>query len=1573
VPRYALGALGRGRTHPYDIWGEVQDGDVLLHYPGRVRQFAAVTAAAGEVEARYVGVPGDRGVLVAAASGTWTLTEPEGGVMVFVADGGNPPRHLLAYGEDRNGNRTTLEYTAGRVTRVAFADGLATTYQYNAAGRLVSATDPFGSASTFSYDAANEHLVNSTANGLASTYSYITGQGPALEHALASVSLPDGRVMKFEYDSLGRVVRSSEADSGWEQRVVYGPGPRRVVTGPEGGVVDLRYNRFGQLGQAVGPLGDRSEFTYDAAHNLTGLAAPGGSRCAMAYDAAGQRTALVHGSGGQLSATYGAFGLLERLADPLGRVTAYQRDGHGNLLSTTYPDGSQARQTVDAHGELATTTNRRGQTTRYQRDGQRRLSQVENPDATALDYTYDGQYRLATATSPAGTLALGYDAANRVTDVTYPGGRSLHYTYDGLGRRTGMTDQDGFQVEYAYDAVGRLAAVSTGARQTLVSYAYDRGGRLAREDRANGTYSTYAYDAAGRLILLVHRAADGSELARFAYGYDAAGRRASVATGEGTWYYAYDGRSQLIQAVLPNGRTLQYTYDLAGNRTTVSDDGAATPYAVNPLDQYVSIGGMARQYDADGDLTGSAEGSGSTYAYDAQGRLTAASAGPSAWSWEYDALGNRAAMTASGRRTEYLVDPTGIGTLVAEYDAGGNLAAHYVHGFGPVCRIDASGEIAFYGFDGNANAALLTGPEGTVLNRYAYLPFGEPLRCDETVPNPFRFAGRQGVLTDPSGLVQMRQRWYEPAAGRFLEPDPLGPFGGNANLYTYAANAPTLFTDPLGLYQSMEDMVMGEYGMGFLDIALDSDYGHFAPNPDYDKINTGITNYLQNHPYMQNAQHLFGPDGMVTSGTFTQQELQSPAVQAGLMAHILTGVNVNYAIDQFQTSFQGAQALAPYTYANVSGSTVNCGIVTPPANSAAATAYQQNQDVFNQFVLHNCHNPIPDKPLAPCIVLPVADPSHNGRSPLDCPSCPKAESSPPYPGIMPTSDYCVLQPVITSQIPIHTAIDPNEIEGPVGTGGAGWIAAQPLGYTIRFENQPAATASAQRVVVTLALDADTDWSRFELGSAGFGNVHIPLPSGLQSYTGRVDLRATLGLDVDFAAALDAQSGVVTWTFTSIDPATGQPTRDPFAGFLPPNVAPPEGEGYVRYSVRPLAGATSGSVIQAQASIVFDTNDAILTNAHVNTLDVGVPVGAVTALPAYSPYPDFTVRWTGTDDPGGSGVASYDVFVAEDGGPFTAWLSRSTATSAVFPGERGHSYAFYAVARDGVGHAEVQLEPLAETQTRVLLIHDDVDRDGLPDWFEAGIINADPGDAIVDFTDVRPGDDFATAAPDGEFMAVLNTAGVTAGGGLWDLTGQYEATTKGNRLTLGLLHDSKGKLSGTATYTVAEGLVVTMPIRGSVKGSSGSITMAGALRGSDPSHAVSVSLKLDLTLDASNRKLTGPLTGSTRTSTGSTTVNDTVSFDIPGHMDGTWMLQFHLERTGRAVAGTATLTLSNDVSHSFAVRGRSVGQAAVLNLAGAPDDPAATAMGIRTTVTPMVGGWARLDALLGSGYGQVLRH
>jgi hypothetical protein len=225
--------------------------------------------------------------------------------------------------------------------------------------------------------------------------------------------------------------------------------------------------------------------------------------------------------------------------------------------------------------------------------------------------------------------------------------------------------------------------------------------------------------------------------------------------------------------------------------------------------------------------------------------------------------------------------------------------------------------------------------------------------------------------------------------------------------------------------------------------------------------------------------------------------------------------------------------------------------------------------------------------------------------------------------------------------------------------------------------------------------------------------------------------------------------------------------------------------------------------------------------------------------------------------------------------------------------------------------------------------------------------------------------------DGEFLSELNASDVASGHGWWDLSGSYPTRVAGNPLVLTLVHDAHGRLTGTATYTVGEATTVNLPIRGSVRGAGGNIALKLALRGAARDRSVRLALRLDLAVDPDAGQLVGAIVGSVVTGDEKTPVAETLTLPIPRAMNGTWTLLFDLVQDARGVTGTALLTLSNGAGYVCEVQGRTRGGNAVLSLAGYPAGPAARGGGIRTTITPLEGGWARLESFSGRGYGQVV--
>jgi hypothetical protein len=279
------------------------------------------------------------------------------------------------------------------------------------------------------------------------------------------------------------------------------------------------------------------------------------------------------------------------------------------------------------------------------------------------------------------------------------------------------------------------------------------------------------------------------------------------------------------------------------------------------------------------------------------------------------------------------------------------------------------------------------------------------------------------------------------------------------------------------------------------------------------------------------------------------------------------------------------------------------------------------------------------------------------------------------------------------------SLDPNAMLGPAGYGPQNFVAdGTPLPYQIDFENAPTATAPAQQVVITDTLDPNLDLSTFQFTEIAFGDTMLMVPPGSQFYQTSVPVTDNgQTFDVDIVASLDSDTRQVTVKFQSIDPSTDLPPNV-LAGFLPPENGTGRGQGFVSYTIQPLPGLATGTQIRNVATIVFDGNTPIATDQVSDedpsqgidptkqaliTIDNTVPTSTVAALPATESSASFTVSWSGSDGDG-LGIQYYNVYVSDDGGAFTLFQANTTATSATFAGQLGHTYGFYSVATSNVG-------------------------------------------------------------------------------------------------------------------------------------------------------------------------------------------------------------------------------------------------------------------------------------------------
>ncbi|MFT3868476.1 MAG: RHS repeat-associated core domain-containing protein [Nibricoccus sp.] len=643
----------------------------------------------------------------------------------------------------------------------------------NARGDVIQFIDRGGRKTTFEYNKRRQKTKTVQWSGLYDATSPVGGTPPSDSivstttyddaGAVDYILDPRNNKVDYDYDALGNLIE---------------------VKGADGQVVKSQhYDERNLLGFTIDAFGNDTQFKYDDASRLKETIDPLVRHTYFDYDANGQRNYMKTALGHETDSVYNSLGLVDSTGDAMGFsiIHGYDKDGRPKTLKNrreqtytwTYDDVArkvttktpEQKSTIvekDTRGLLKTVTAPSLRVTEFKEyDAEGRLLKQKDGLGIETTFSYYPNGMLHEVSEGGMTTHREYDDFNRLKLYRDGDGNTLQYTYDAAGNLETITYPGNKVVTYGYDAYNRMASVSDWNGR-VTSYAYDAGGRLKQVYRPNGTKRNMQYDAASQLCFVQELDVLGNVIWQQVLRYDKDGRidlavTAPVSDSGGVTSAPY------YSATYDNDNRLETWNDVP---VIHDDDGNMT---LGPLPKDGSFG---------------------SYTYDGRNRLSSCNN----VSYGYNPEGHRYRVGS----IHYLVDPNASLSRVLVRNNGGTIT-RYVWGIGLVYE-ETDGATKTYHYNHQGSTIALSSDNGTsVLGRWEYAAYGQVRSQTGSADTPFLLHGSLGVMTESSGLVYMRARFYNPYTQRFLNADPIG-FAGGMNWYAFANGNPVMMTDPEGKF-----------------------------------------------------------------------------------------------------------------------------------------------------------------------------------------------------------------------------------------------------------------------------------------------------------------------------------------------------------------------------------------------------------------------------------------------------------------------------------------------------------------------------------------------------------------------------------------------------------------------------------------------------------------------------------------------------------------------------------------------------------------------------------------------------
>jgi RHS repeat-associated protein len=614
----------------------------------------------------------------------------------------------------------------------------------------------------------------------------------------------EGRQSVTQVDTLGRVVEERVAGVA---PVRYGYGPRGFLTTvtQAGRVLRYDYDSTGRVKKVTDPLGRFEQYAYDSVGRVVKQTLFNGREILYGYDANSNLTSLTPPDRPAHTFAYTASNLDSVYSPPPAGLpvsaTRYTFNVDGQLTRVLRPDSLAIDVAYDTTGRPSRLTLPNGQVQFAYSPTTGNLTTLTAPDGGTLGYTYNGALPKTVTWGGAvqGSVGFAYDADFRVSKIAVNGADSIAFGYD----RDNLLTSAGAMTLTRDPQNGRLVRTVLGSDTSTWTYD-DSTGTVTHYAAKHGAMTLfdvlYTRDSLDRIVAL-EETVEGVTTVK-AFTYDSVGRLDHVR----------------VNGVL----TSDYAYDANGNRTSLTTQAGTVTGTYDDQDRVLTYGDATYDYAANGELKAKVVGTDTTrYTYDPLGNLLNVRM-PNGTVIDYivDALNRRIGKRVNGVVVQRLVFQGGLAPA-AEVDATGQVVSRFVyatHANVPDFLIRSGATYRIISDHLGSVRLVVNTATGQVAQSIDYDEFGRIIGDSDPGFQPFGFAGG---LSDPaSGLVRFGRRDYDPESGRWTSKDPVGVGAAGSNVYSYVGSSPIELVDPIGECPLCWIALEGAFGGAATDVLV---------------------------------------------------------------------------------------------------------------------------------------------------------------------------------------------------------------------------------------------------------------------------------------------------------------------------------------------------------------------------------------------------------------------------------------------------------------------------------------------------------------------------------------------------------------------------------------------------------------------------------------------------------------------------------------------------------------------------------------------------------------------------------